>query len=319
MTACTKPRKVVVTGWLMVADFAQLKGHKTPYQTITIGDVEVSVIRADLNHPTIQGNKLWKLKYNLEQARLAGCDNLLTFGGAFSNHLLATAQAAQLVGMRATGVVRGEELANQRENWSPTLQQCEQLGMQLLFVSRSAYRLKVHAKPVKSWLSAGGKYWIIPEGGSNQYAIRGVSEWLQETAQLRPSPSHLWCPVGTGGTLAGLIVGVSQSTWQCQVVGVGVLKGLQTVKHDINQWLTKHEVGCDWSVLTQYHAGGYNKSTPELVHFCQGFEQQHGIPLDKIYNAKSFFALAALIESGQLSSQDKPLIIHTGGLQGGVF
>lgn len=310
---------MVVTGWLMAVDFPLLKGEKTPCQNITLGGVEVSVLRADLNHPIIQGNKLWKLKYNLEQARRTACDGLITFGGAYSNHLLATAQAAQLVGMRATGVVRGDELANHPEKWSSTLKQCRNLGMRLVFVSRSDYRLKVQARPVQGLLSAGGKHWIIPEGGSNQFAIKGVAEWVQETAQSMPSPSHLLCPVGTGGTLAGLIVGVSQSAWRCQVLGVGVLKGLHGVKHDINQWLTAHEVACEWSVLTQYHAGGYHKSTPELVGFCQDFKQQHDIQLDKIYNAKSFFALADMIASGAITPQDTPLIIHTGGLQGGVF
>ena len=310
---------MVATDWLMAADFPRLTGEKTPCQTIAMGEVEVTVKRADLNHPIIQGNKLWKLKYNLEQAHLAGCDGLLTFGGAYSNHLLATAQAAQLLGMQATGVVRGDELANNRANWSSTLKQCEQLGMQLLFVSREEYRLKAQSSPVQSLLSTGVKRWIIPEGGSNQFAIRGVAEMIQETAQQLSSPSHLFCPVGTGGTLAGLIVGVSQSAWQCQVLGVGVLKGLQPVKHDIDQWLTAHEVNCEWSILSQFHAGGYHKSSPELVRFCQGFKQQHDIQLDKIYNAKSFFALSALIASGEITPQDKPLIIHTGGLQGGVF
>lgn len=298
----------------------ELSNQITPCETIDLLGVQVTVKREDLNHPVIQGNKLRKLKYNLFEAVKSGHKTLVTFGGAYSNHLLATAYASRRIDLPVVGIVRGDELKNNQTIWSETLYQCQQLGMQLHFVNRATYREKQNNKSTQEFINHLDTAFVIPEGGSNELAVKGMAELVSDlSTQINP-PSHLFCPVGTGGTLAGLIRGVQQqSNWSCQVVGVAVLKGLHDVKNDVEQWLRPlGSKGC-WKILHDYHCGGYAKSTPELAGFCVAFNQQHGMALDKIYNSKSFYALAHLIKSGHITNTDQPVIIHTGGLQGGVF
>jgi len=298
--------------------FAMKANTATPCQTIDLHGVQVVVKREDLNHPIVQGNKLRKLKYNLIEAKNQQKHHLLTFGGAYSNHLLATAFAAKKCGFKATGIVRGNELAYNQAVWSETLFRCQRLGMNLLFVSRADYRLKEQAEVVKSQLAHIDRSFVLPEGGTNALAIKGVAEIVAEIEQQTKTPTHIFCPVGTGGTLAGLVQGVAEQQWLCQVFGVSVLQGLQSVKDEVKQWFKDMKNPPTWKILDDFHCGGYAKTTPELVRFGITFEQQHGFSLDKIYNNKSFYALAQLIKSGQITNADRPLIIHTGGLQGGV-
>ena len=287
-------------------------------ETINLLGVDVVVVREDLNHPVVQGNKLRKLKHNFIEAQKQQAKTVVTFGGAYSNHLIATAYAAHELGFDSVGIVRGDELDNNQATWSETLFQCQQLGMRLVFVSRTEYKLKETGSTAKDTRTGLSNSFVIPEGGSNLKAVKGVAELV---AELPPEnkPSHLLCPVGTGGTLAGLIHGVGQQKLCCKVVGVAVLKGLHPVKKDIKQWLADDIVSTDWQVSHDFHCGGYAKSTPELASFSIAFSQKHNIPLDKIYNSKSFYALAQLIKNGAITTKDKPMIIHTGGLQGGVF
>lgn len=296
----------------------------TPVETIDLNGVKVWVKREDQNHPIVQGNKLHKLKYNILAAQQQKAKTLVTFGGAYSNHLVATAYAAKQVGLSSLALVRGDELAQQPEQWSNTLHQCQQYGMQLHFVSRSEYRLKQDSQTAQNILADIKAAYIIPEGGSNVAAIHGVAELITEIdSQLPTPPSHVFCPVGTGGTLAGIIAGCAQSQWHCQVLGISVLKGLQGVKYDINQWLSQYGECLDgfseWHMNHHYHGGGYARLTPEMIQFGQEFRLTHGFVLDKIYNVKSFFALNTLIKKGLITPHDRPLIIHTGGLQGGVL
>lgn len=291
----------------------------TPCQTIQLAGVDVVVKRDDLNHEVVQGNKLRKLKHNLIAARRQKAETLLTFGGAYSNHLVATAFAAHACGFKSIGLVRGNELANNQAVWSETLFYCQKMGMQLVFVSRSDYRLKAQSTAFQSAWDGAVRPYVLPEGGSNLLALEGVAEMIGELdQQLNQVPTHIICPVGTGGTVAGLVQGVAAHQWPCKVLGVAVLKGLQSVKEDINQWLTGVDGLPSYAVLGDYHAGGYAKNSEELSGFCVAFEQKHQIQLDKIYNSKSFYALAQLIQSGQISTSDRPLIVHTGGLQGGL-
>jgi len=291
----------------------------TPCEQINMSGVLVMVKREDLNHPIIQGNKLRKLKYNVLEAINKGHQTLLTFGGAYSNHLLATAFAAKQLGVKVVGIVRGDELKDNHSTWSETLYQCQQLGMHLNFVNRSSYRQKQQSQTVLEIISQLDVPFIIPEGGSNELAVRGMAELVADLSLQIMPPSHIICPVGTGGTLAGIISGVRQQQWGCKVMGVSVLKGLQSVNDDIVQWLEPVDMAVDWRVLHDFHVGGYAKSTPELERFCISFYQQQGIQLDKIYNSKSFYALAQMIKEGEITRHDRPLIVHTGGLQGGVF
>ena len=276
-----------------------------PYQTLQLPQpVQLTIKRLDLIHPQISGNKFFKLKYNLLAAQQQGFSQVLTFGGAFSNHIAATAFAAQHFGFQSIGMIRGEELASQQFN--PTLQTAQDLGMQLNFVSRSEYRLRHQAEYLQQLQQQYPQAFIIPEGGSNALAIQGTQEIL--------SPDDLenydviCCAVGTGGTLAGII---ESSSEQQHVLGFSALKG-DFLKHDIQQWTDKS----NWSLTDAYCCGGYAKITPKLLQFMQQFEQQHHIPLEQVYTAKMMMGLLDLIQYHHFPAHTRILAIHTGGLQG---
>ncbi|MCF6289337.1 MAG: pyridoxal-phosphate dependent enzyme [Proteobacteria bacterium] len=289
--------------------------NATPIQQLpSYKGVEVMVKRDDLNHKIIQGNKLRKLKYNLKYALEHNYTQLATFGGAYSNHLLATAQAAQLTNLKSIGFVRGDELASQQHKWSYTLTQARQLGMKLIFLSRKEYRLKYNASIVIKHLSR--QTYLIPEGGSNALALQGVAEIMDElSAQIEP-PTHIITACGTGGTLAGLIDGVAQTKWQTKVIGISVLKGANFLHQYITN-LTKSHHRVNWEIWLNYHAGGYAKTTDKVTSFARKFSLTNTIPLDKIYTSKSFFAVYDLIKQGRIAPNNKVVILHTGGLQGG--
>ena len=277
----------------------------TPYQTLQLPQpVQLTIKRLDLIHPQISGNKFFKLKYNLLAAQQQGFSQVLTFGGAFSNHIAATAFAAQHFGFQSIGMIRGEELASQQFN--PTLQTAQDLGMQLHFLSRFEYRLRHQAEYLQQLQQQYPQAFIIPEGGSNALAIQGTQEIL--------SPDDLenydviCCAVGTGGTLAGII---ESSSEQQHVLGFSALKG-DFLKHDIQQWTDKS----NWSLTDAYCCGGYAKITPKLLQFMQQFEQQHHIPLEQVYTAKMMMGLLDLIQYHHFPAHTRILAIHTGGLQG---
>ena len=277
----------------------------TPYQTLDIPyPVQLTVKRLDLIHPQISGNKFFKLKYNLLAAQQQGFSQVLTFGGAFSNHIAATAYAAQRFGFQSIGIIRGQELATQDLN--PTLQTAQDFGMQLHFVSRAEYRLRHEVEYLQQLQQQYPQAFIIPEGGSNALAIQGTQEIL--------SPDDLenydviCCAVGTGGTLAGII---ESSSEQQHVLGFSALKG-DFLKHDIQQWTDKS----NWSLTDAYCCGGYAKTTLELLQFMQQFEQQYDIPLEQVYTAKMMMGLLDLIQHSHFPAHTRILVIHTGGLQG---
>ena len=276
-----------------------------PYQTLQLPQpVQLTIKRLDLIHPQISGNKFFKLKYNLLAAQQQGFSQVLTFGGAFSNHIAATAFAAQHFGFQSIGMIRGEELASQQFN--PTLQTAQDLGMQLHFLSRFEYRLRHQAEYLQQLQQQYPQAFIIPEGGSNALAIQGTQEIL--------SPDDLenydviCCAVGTGGTIVGII---ESSSEQQQVLGFSALKG-DFLKHDIQQWTDKS----NWSLTDAYCCGGYAKITPKLLQFMQQFEQQHHIPLEQVYTAKMMMGLLDLIQYHHFPAHTRILAIHTGGLQG---
>ena len=276
-----------------------------PYQTLQLPQpVQLTIKRLDLIHPQISGNKFFKLKYNLLAAQQQGFSQVLTFGGAFSNHIAATAFAAQHFGFQSIGMIRGEELASQPFN--PTLQTAHDLGMQLNFFSRSEYRLRHQAEYLQQLQQQYPQAFIIPEGGSNALAIQGTQEIL--------SPDDLenydviCCAVGTGGTLAGII---ESSSEQQHVLGFSALKG-DFLKQDIQQWTDKS----NWSLTDAYCCGGYAKITPKLLQFMQQFEQQHHIPLEQVYTAKMMMGILDLIQYHHFPAHTRILAIHTGGLQG---
>lgn len=277
----------------------------TPYQTLALPcPIQLTIKRLDLIHPRISGNKFFKLKYNFFAAQQQGLRQVLTFGGAYSNHIAATAYAAQLVGFQSIGIIRGEELSTQDLN--PTLQVAQDFGMQLHFVSRAEYRLRHESEYLQQLQRQYPQAFIIPEGGTNALAIQGTQEIL--TSEDRENYDVICCAVGTGGTIAGII---KSSSEQQQVLGFSALKG-DFLQRDIQQWTNKQ----NWALTDAYCCGGYAKTSQELLQFMQQFEQHYAIPLEQVYTAKMMMGLLDLIQKNHFSENTRILAIHTGGLQG---
>ncbi len=279
----------------------------------------IFVKRDDLNHPLVQGNKLRKLKYNFKQAIDENYTTVATFGGAWSNHILATATAANYCGLNSVGFIRGEELKSNRSKWSTTLQSAEQKGMRLVFLNRQDYRLKYMAPIVQAVLRESyNKVYLVPEGGSNLLAIKGVEEIIEELKQQMDEPTHIISACGTGGTLAGLIDGVAKQGWKTKVLGIPVLKGGEFLQQEIQSLSTQFK-RIEWKLYCDYHAGGYAKMDNKTLEFAHNFTKNTRIKLDKIYTAKVFYAAYDLIKKGEIPEDSKVVILHTGGLQGGVI
>lgn len=273
-------------------------------------NIQLYLKREDLLHASISGNKFRKLKYNLWAAKQAQQNTLLTFGGAYSNHIAAVAAAGKQFGLHTVGIIRGEELANKIDD-NKTLRTAHANGMQLHFVSRSNYRDKQSPAFVESLQQQFGNFYLIPEGGSNEFAVQGCREIL--TQQDKTDFNYVCCAVGTGGTIAGIIQSASLSQ---KVMGFPALKG-DFLFEEIRQWLPealKHN--SNWDLNLDYHFGGYAKVTPDLTQFVEQFYQQTGIEIEPIYTGKMLFGIFDLIEKGYFPANSKILAIHTGGLQG---
>lgn len=266
--------------------------------------VKVFIRREDLIHPFVSGNKFRKLKYNLLQAKKENQHTLLTFGGAYSNHIAATAFAGKENGFQTVGVIRGEELeAKIHEN--PTLQFAQDCGMKFEFVSRDDYRLKDTANFVEKLREKYGSFYLVPEGGTNEFAVNGCQEILTKADE---DYDFICCAVGTGGTISGLI----NSSFEGQkVLGFPVLKG-EFLQKDIRNFAKKD----NFSLINEYHFGGYGKVTSELIEFINSFYKKNKIPLDPIYTGKMVFGVIDLIQKNYFPKNAKILLIHTGGLQG---
>ncbi|MFG6687798.1 1-aminocyclopropane-1-carboxylate deaminase/D-cysteine desulfhydrase [Mariniflexile sp. HNIBRBA6329] len=267
-------------------------------------DVKLYIKREDAIHPFVSGNKYRKLKYNLLEAEELGFNTLLTFGGAFSNHIAAVASAGQLMGFKTVGIIRGDELED-AVNENATLHFAQQCGMQFKFVSREVYREKASESFIENLKAEFGEFYLIPEGGTNDLAIKGCEEILTpEDHEF----DYICCAVGTGGTISGLI---NCSKPSQQVLGFPALKG-SFLQQDISKFALK----TNWELKTDYHFGGYAKINTELVAFINQFKRQHHIPLDPVYTGKMMFGIFDLIEKGYFPKGTKILAIHTGGLQG---
>jgi len=267
-------------------------------------DISLSIKREDLLHPFVSGNKFRKLKYNLIAAEKQGLKTLLTFGGAFSNHIAAVAAAGKIHGFETIGIIRGDEVAA-RISDNPTLQFAAENGMRLEFVSREAYRLKNETLFIENLKQKFGPFYLIPEGGTNDLAVKGCQEIL---TQADSEFDFICCAVGTGGTISGLI----NSAKECQqVLGFPALKG-EFLKAEICKFAT----GPNWQLMTDYHFGGYAKIDETLIRFINDFHQKSGILLDPIYTGKMIFGVMDLIAKGYFPKGSKILAIHTGGIQG---
>ena len=271
-------------------------------------DVQLWMKRIDKIHPTISGNKWYKLKYNLLKARKQGKGTLLTFGGAFSNHIYATAAAARETGFRSIGIIRGEE----HQPLNPTLCFARDQGMLLHYVNRSDYRKKSDHQFISGLHHQFGDFYLLPEGGSNKLAVKGcmeIVEGLEEDYDL------ITCCAGTGGTIAGVIAGLKSKSY---VLGFPVLKGGEFLCRHVRLFLEEFGPGrCNnWELMADYHFGGYAKVKPELVDFINRFKMYLGIPLDPVYTGKMMFGIYDMIEKDKIRKGTKILAIHSGGLQG---
>lgn len=275
-----------------------------PTQKITIADktIELFVRREDLIHPFVSGNKYRKLKYNLLQAKKSNHQALLTFGGAYSNHIAAVAFAGREHGFKTIGIIRGDELESKIQG-NPTLEFAQKCGMQFEFVSREDFRGYTRHKAVLPAQYA--QCYVIPEGGTNALAVRGCEEILSGQDEIY---DYICCAVGTGGTIAGL---VNCSKSGQQVLGFPALKG-DFLQKDICKFAQKD----NWKLQTGYDFGGYARITPELVRFLNAFFDEYKIPLDPVYTGKMFFGVMDLISKDHFPEGSRILLIHTGGLQG---
>ncbi|MGB5318478.1 MAG: pyridoxal-phosphate dependent enzyme [Eudoraea sp.] len=266
--------------------------------------ISLSIKREDLIHPLISGNKYRKLKYNIERLKRSKENTILTFGGAYSNHIAATAYAGKLHGIRTIGVIRGDEL---KEIWqdNPTLLNASRNGMEFAFVSREDYRVDKRSGLLKRLREEFGDFFLLPEGGTNVLAVKGCEEILKEKDK---DFDVISCAVGTGGTLAGIInsAGAKQS-----ILGFPILKG-DFLKEDICKFVEN----TNWKLCPDYHFGGYAKVNINLINFINEVNRTNSLPLDPIYTGKMIFGLIDLISKDYFKPNTKILAIHTGGLQG---
>jgi 1-aminocyclopropane-1-carboxylate deaminase len=278
---------------------------KVPTDTIAIPEKNITLCirREDLIDPVVSGNKFRKLKYNLLAAQTQNQGQLLTFGGAFSNHIAAVAAAGKRDGFKTIGIIRGEELSTAIER-NPTLLFAQSCGMHLEFISRESFRNKDDAAFVKDLEANFGAFYLIPEGGTNALAVKGCEEIL---AEADGDFDYICCAAGTGGTAAGII---NSSAEKQTVLVFPALKG-----NFLAEAISKFTVKQNWRQFLGYDFGGYGKVSIELIDFINRFYRETQIPLDPVYTGKMLFGVMDLIGRGYFAEGSKILVIHTGGLQ----
>lgn len=258
--------------------------------------VRLLVQREDLNDPYCMGNKWWKLRYNLIEAIREKHNKVLTFGGAFSNHIVATASACNRMGLKSIGIIRGDST----DKLNPSLIRAQNDGMELFFVDRQIYRNKSNI----DWKSIYGDHYLIPEGGTNELAVSSCEEMISF------KEFDMVCvPVGTGGTLSGIIRSLKPSQ---RAIGFSSLKGGGFLNDEVKKYVDHS----NWSIQFDYHFGGYAKINLELVSFMNEFKRDFSIQLDPVYTAKMFYGIFDMIKNEQIRSNSTILAVHTGGTQG---
>ncbi|RTE64594.1 pyridoxal-phosphate dependent enzyme [Amphritea opalescens] len=271
--------------------------------------VQLELLRLDLVHPLVSGNKWFKLKYALQAFQASDCQLLLSFGGAWSNHIHALAYAGFEQGIETVGVIRGERPAK----LSPTLVDAERWGMQLEFVTRAQYRDKTDAVFMSGLREKYGEFYALPEGGAGEWVIAGCREILS----LFDAAAYdlICCACGTGGTLAGLIAGKPADV---SLLGVSALKGGEFLYADIRGLLTAAQIDDPggWSLALDCHEGGYAKVSSRLATVMQHFTEHSGIRLEPVYTGKALLALLQKMERGEFARGARVMLIHTGGMQG---
>lgn len=268
-------------------------------------EVSVDVLRTDLLHPVVSGNKWFKLKYHMQDALAQNFDTLLTFGGCFSNHIVATAFACKEAGVNAIGIIRGEEHSVQT---SHTLQHALAYGMQLHFVSRENFKNKEKIK------ACFKNVYHVNEGGYGILGAKGASEMLNNIENFELY-NHIVLAVGTGATMAGVI---EAAAFQQKVTGISVMKNNLSLNDEMKALLSETSLKKKFEIKHEYHFGGYAKRNDELLLFMNELYMETKVPTDFVYTGKAFYALKEMILHNEIKKGAKILLIHTGGLQGNV-
>jgi 1-aminocyclopropane-1-carboxylate deaminase len=268
--------------------------------------IRIFMLRLDVLHPVVSGNKWFKLKHNLKAAWEGDFQQIITFGGAYSNHLIATAAASAKAGFSSFGMVRG---LHAQQKLTPTLKACEEQGMRLHFVSREHYMQRGDPQFLKSLQAQFGKSYIIPEGGNNAAGRSGAGEMA---ALIPEGTTHVCLPVGTGTTFAGLRNCLDASI---RMTGFTPMKNGAYLKEEIAAQLQDAQ-DTNWALETDNHLGGYAKTTPALIQFIRFFYQATGIPLDVVYTGKMMYGFMELMRQSAFAAGQNIVCIHTGGLQG---
>ncbi len=287
--------------------------HITPLQQLESNflfeqKIELFVKRIDLIHEYISGNKWYKLFYNLIEAKRQNKKTLLTFGGAFSNHIYASAAAGKEFGFNTIGIIRGEE----HLPLNPTLKFAEGCGMKIHYVDRTKYRKKNNLDFLAELKDTFGDFYLLPEGGTNNLAIKGCSEIIKT---IDIDFNYICTPCGTGGTLAGLICGIKNEQ---KALGFSVLKGGKFLIDDVKKLIKNYNNKNlnNWEIKLDYYFGGYAKINYELIDFIENFEKDYKIQVEPIYTGKMIYGIFDLIKGGYFQTNSKIIILHTGGLQG---
>jgi 1-aminocyclopropane-1-carboxylate deaminase len=272
------------------------------------GNIELYIRQLAKYEPIAGGNKLFKLKYNLQKARECGKTKILTFGGAFSNHIAAVALAGKIEGFETLGIIRGEQISIS----NVTLSRASCDGMQLIFVSREDYRRKNDSDFLSALVQDIDSYFIIPEGGANADGVKGCIEILGETDS---SFDYITVCCGTGTTAAGIILSMQPHQ---KLLGFSILRDQGFMEKEIQNWIDIFQPTQRlplWEINHDFHFGGYAKSNAELDAFCKNFQNKTGVAIEPVYTGKMFWGLEELIEEGYFKTDTKVLSIHTGGLQ----
>jgi len=282
--------------------------HKIEDPIIKDSGIKLFIKREELNHPELSGNKWHKLKYNLITAKEKGFETLLTFGGAYSNHIYATAAAGNLFGFKTIGIIRGEE----QLPLNPTLSFATSKGMKIHYINRKTYREKNSTEFIRQLREKFGNFYLVPEGGTNKLAVKGASEII---SNIDFDFDYVCCACGTGGTLAGLVTGLNGRK---KALGFSVLKRSSFLLNNVEK-LIYESVGekyNNWDINLDFHFGGYAKINSELIKFMTRFQKITSIPIEPIYTGKLLYGVYNLIINNYFGIKKNILVIHTGGLQG---
>lgn len=283
--------------------------HEIHDDTLARHEVRLLIKRDDLIHPAMPGNKWRKLIPNLEAARHAGHDTVLTFGGAYSNHIHAVASAGRLFGFRTIGIIRGEEHLPLND----VLRHAVACGMTLRYLDRTSYRRKYDEDIIASLEAEFGDFYLLPEGGTNCLGVRGCAKTITE---IDVPFDYLACPMGTGGTLTGLVTGLRG---RGRALGFPALKGGSFLAREVRALLARcgHPPYDNWTIVPDYHFGGFARKDARLTRFMDEFTARHGVGLDFVYTGKMMYGLLDLVKRGSFASGTTIVAVHTGGVDTG--